>query len=366
MKRMGVVFGTRPEVIKLFPLIKIMEEDEGIELKIIFTGQHKEMAEDLFPVFQISPDYSLNIMKEKQTLSEITERILERLDKILVKERFDLVLVQGDTTTTFVSSLVSFYHKIPVAHVEAGLRTHNRYFPFPEEMNRTLVGKLATLHFAPTKIAKENLLREGVDEKNIFITGNTIVDAVIEILKIDKSLPFKIPEDRKLIVVTAHRRENWDKGLKNIALSIKEIALKFPEEVYFVFPLHKNPIVREKIVPIISNLSNVKIVEPLNYVDFIHLLKRSFLILSDSGGIQEEIPTLGKPMLLLRNETERPEAIESGFVFLVGTERERIVDEATKIIKNGWKPKVKNNPFGDGRASERILKIIKEYLYGNI
>ena len=366
MKRIGVVFGTRPEVIKLFPLIKVMEEEKDIELKIIFTGQHKEMAEDLFPVFQISPNYSLNIMKEKQTLSEITERILEKLDKILMKERFDLVLVQGDTTTTFVSSLVSFYYKIPLAHVEAGLRTHNRYFPFPEEMNRTLVGKLATLHFAPTEIARENLLREGVDEKNIFVTGNTVVDAVLKILEMNRHPLFEIPNHRKLIVVTAHRRENWDKGLKNIALSIKEIALKFPEEVYFVFPLHKNPIVREKILPIISNLSNVKIVEPLNYVDFVHLLKRSFLILSDSGGIQEEIPTLQRPMLLLRDETERPEAIESGFVFLVGTKRERIVDEAIKIIKNGWKPRVKNNPFGDGRASERILKIIKEYLYGNI
>lgn len=365
MKKIGIVFGTRPEIIKLFPLIKIIEKDGEVESKIIFTGQHREMAEDLLPIFNISTDYSLKIMKERQSLSDITERILKKLDKIFMKERFDMVVVQGDTTTTFVSSLVAFYHKIPVAHVEAGLRTHNRYFPFPEEMNRTLVGKLATLNFAPTEIAKNNLINEGVSESSIFITGNTIVDAVLNIINMERKFTLKIPEGKKLIVVTAHRRENWDTGLENIALSIKDIALS-SEKVYFVFPIHKNPVVREKVMPIISDLKNVKIVEPLNYVDFINLLKKSFLILSDSGGIQEEIPTLKKPMLLLRDETERPEAVETGFVKLVGTDRKRIVEEAMKIIKNGWKPKINHNPFGDGKASEKILNIIKEYFNGNI
>ncbi|MCX8094956.1 MAG: UDP-N-acetylglucosamine 2-epimerase (non-hydrolyzing) [Caldisericia bacterium] len=359
-----IVFGTRPEVIKLYPLIYELKKDNNFELKIVNTGQHKEMVDELLDIFKIEVDYSLKIMVEKQTLEHITEKILEKLSLIVKNESFDLTIVQGDTTTAFVASLVSFYNKIPIAHVEAGLRTKNIYYPFPEEMNRTLIGKLAKFHFAPTEDAKKNLLSEGVNEENIFVTGNTIVDALLKILNLDPIFDIPLPKDKKIVVVTAHRRENWDSGIPKIANAIKTLSQKY-NELFFVIPVHKNPIVREKF-KILKGIKNVLFIEPLNYIDFIHLLKKSFLVLSDSGGIQEEIPTLKKPLLLLRNETEREEAIRFGFVKLVGTDEKRIIEGVEELLREGFKPKIDFNPFGDGKASERIKLILKEKLYGSV
>lgn len=360
-----IVFGTRPEVIKLYPLIYELKEDDAFEVKVVNTGQHKEMVDELLEIFKIKVDFSLKIMIEKQTLEYITEKILEKLSIILKSESPDVTIVQGDTTTAFVASLVSFYNKIPVAHVEAGLRTRNIYYPFPEEMNRTLIGKLATFHFAPTEDAKKNLLNEGVREENIFLTGNTIVDALHKILDLEPKNNLPLPQDKKIVVVTAHRRENWENGISNIANAIKILSQKY-EELFFVIPVHKNPIVREKFMKILKGLKSVLLTEPINYIDFIHLLKKSFLILSDSGGIQEEIPTLKKPLLLLRNETEREEAIKYGFVKLVGTDEKRIIEGVENVLTEGFKPKIDFNPFGDGKASERIKLILKEKLYGSI
>ncbi|MBC7194788.1 MAG: UDP-N-acetylglucosamine 2-epimerase (non-hydrolyzing), partial [Caldisericia bacterium] len=333
--------------------------------KVINTGQHKEMVDELLSLFKIDVNYSLNIMKEKQTLEYITEKILEKLSTIIKNENPNLTIVQGDTTTAFVSSLVSFYNKIPVAHIEAGLRTKNMYYPFPEEMNRTLIGKLATFHFAPTEIAKRNLLEEGVKEENIFLVGNTIVDALQKILNFDSKLSFNLPENKKIVVVTAHRRENWENGLTKIAKAIKFLSEKH-DDLFFVIPIHKNPLVREKIMSVLKNLKNILIVEPLNYVDFIQLLKKSDIVLSDSGGIQEEIPTIKKPLLLLRNETEREEAVKFGFVKIVGTDEDKIINGVEEVIREGFKPKIDYNPFGDGKASERIKNILKEKLNGSI
>ncbi len=360
-----LVFGTRPEVIKLFPLIEELKKDEAFDLKTVNTGQHKEMVDELLKLFNINVDYSLNIMKERQTLEYITEKVLERFASVIKIENPDLTIVQGDTTSAFVSSLVSFYNKIPVAHVEAGLRTKNMYYPFPEEMNRTLIGKIATFHFAPTEIAKKNLIDEGVKEENIFLVGNTIVDALLKILNFKENLSLKLPEDKKIVVVTAHRRENWENGLTKIAKAIKFLIEKY-EFLFFVIPIHKNPLVREKINSVLKNSKNVLIIEPLNYIDFIHLLKKSFLVLSDSGGIQEEIPTIKKPLLLLRNETEREEAVKYGFVKIVGTDEDKIINGVEEILENGFNPKIDYNPFGDGKASERIKNILKEKLNGSI
>lgn len=360
-----IIFGTRPEVIKLFPLIYELKKENTFEVKIVNTGQHKEMVDELLELFKIDVDYSLKIMIERQTLEYITEKILEKLSLIIKSESPNLTIVQGDTTTAFVASLVSFYNKIPVAHVEAGLRTKNIYYPFPEEMNRTLIGKLATFHFAPTEEAKKNLLNEGVKEENIFITGNTIVDALQKILHLEPKITIPIPQDKKLIVVTAHRRENWDEGIIRIANAIKTLCEKY-DDLFFIIPVHKNPIVREKFKKVLKDEKNVLFTEPLNYINFIHLLKKSFLILSDSGGIQEEIPTLKRPLLVLRNETEREEAVKFGFVKLVGTDEKRIIEGVEEALTNGFKPKIDYNPFGDGKASERIKNILKEKLYGSI
>ncbi|MGB9842793.1 MAG: non-hydrolyzing UDP-N-acetylglucosamine 2-epimerase [Caldisericia bacterium] len=365
MIKVLIIFGTRPEVIKLYPLIELLKEDKDFDLKILNTGQHKEMVNELLNIFNIKPHYSLNIMIEKQSLEHITKEVIDGVSKILKEEKFDIVIVQGDTTTTFISSLTSFYYKIPIGHVEAGLRTNNMYYPFPEEMNRTLVGKLASLHFAPTESAKNNLLREGVNKDKIFVTGNTIVDAVQKILNFKINFKMDLPDDKKIITVTAHRRESWENGLSRIGNAIKTLSKKY-EDLFFVIPIHKNPVVREKIVPILKGVENILITEPLDYVTFIHLLKKSFIILSDSGGIQEEAPTINKPVLLLRNETERPEGVKTGFVRIVGTDEKRIFENVKDIIENGWKPVYNYNPFGDGKASERIKNIIKEYFYGSI
>lgn len=360
-----VVFGTRPEVIKLYPLIDELRNDEIFDLVVVNTGQHREMVDELLDIFKINTQYSLKIMKEKQSLEYITEKILQKLSIIVKNESPDVTIVQGDTTTAFVASLVSFYNKVKVAHVEAGLRTKNIYYPFPEEMNRTLIGKIATFHFAPTEEAKKNLLNEGVNEENIFITGNTIVDAINKILNEEPINELKLPKDKKIVVVTAHRRENWENGISRIANAIKILSEKH-KDLYFVIPVHKNPIVREKFYKILNGLENILMIEPLNYIDFIHLLKKSHLILSDSGGIQEEVPTIKKPLLLLRNETEREEAIKYGFVKIVGTDEDKIIEGVEEILKGEFKPKIDFNPFGDGKASLRIKEILKEKLYGSI
>ena len=365
MKKILLIFGTRPEVIKLYPLIYELKSDKAFEVKVVNTGQHKEMVDELIELFNIDVDYSLKIMVHKQTLEYITEKILEKLSQIIKIELPNLTIVQGDTTTAFVASLVSFYNKIPVAHIEAGLRTKNIYYPFPEEMNRTLIGKIATFHFAPTEDARRNLLNEGVKDENIFLTGNTIVDALLKILNLEPKGEIPIPQDKKLIVVTAHRRENWEDGITKIANAIKVLSEKH-KDLFFVIPVHKNPIVREKFKKVLKENKNILFTEPMNYVDFIHLLKKSFLILSDSGGIQEEIPTIKKPLLVLRNETEREEAIKYGFAKLVGIDENRIIEGVEEVLTYGLKPKIDYNPFGDGKASERIKSILKERLYGSV
>jgi len=361
------VFGTRPEAIKMAPLVKKLEEHPEIESRVLVTAQHREMLDMVLELFQIKPHYDLNIMKERQTLTGVTTRVLEGIEKVFANEKPDLVLVHGDTTTTFTASLVSFYHKISVGHVEAGLRTSNKYSPFPEEINRRLTGSLADLHFAPTAIAKNNLLRENTPEKGIFITGNTVIDALLSAVNKNfafegrlKSIDFV---GKKVVLVTAHRRENLGRPMENIFTALKEIV-EGNEQVEVVFPVHKNPRVREHAYSVLAGLERVHLIEPLDYEPFINLMDRSYMVLTDSGGMQEEAPALGKPVLVLRDTTERPEAVEAGTVKLVGTDKKQIIAAAMELLTDKREyDKMANavNPYGDGRASERIVQALLYY-----
>jgi len=363
------VFGTRPEAIKMAPVIQKLKEAEEIEAIVTVTAQHREMLDQVLELFQIKPDYDLDIMKEGQSLSDITVRVLKGLEEVMIRERPDMVLVHGDTSTTFVAALAGFYQQLKVGHVEAGLRTYNKYSPFPEEMNRHLTGVLTDVHFAPTSTSRNNLLAENNPVERIFVTGNTVIDALLKTVSDDYR--FELPElaridfiHQKVILLTAHRRENLGEGMENIFQAVRELV-QTEEEVEVIFPVHLNPLVREKANNILGGLKRVHLIEPLDYLPFANLMARSYLILTDSGGLQEEAPSLGKPVLVLRDTTERPEALEAGTVSLVGTDREAIFSTARELLKDEDKyNKMARavNPYGDGKASERIVnRILYEF-----
>ena len=367
-KKIITIFGTRPEAIKMAPLVKELERRENIESKVCVTAQHREMLDQVLDLFDIKPDFDLNIMKSKQTLTGITNKVLEGLEEVFIKEKPDMILVHGDTTTTFSGALAAFYQQIKVGHVEAGLRTFDKYFPFPEEMNRKLTGALADLHFAPTKSSKRNLLREGVKEEDIFITGNTVIDAmehtVLQDYKFETEELNKIDfENKKIIMITAHRRENWGEGIENICEALNQIVDK-NEDVELVYLVHLNPIVKDVVTNKLGNKERIHLLPPLDTKETHNLMNKCFMVMTDSGGLQEEAPHLGKPVLVLRDVTERPEAVEYGTVKLVGTDVDKIVNEANYLINNKEeysKMSQAVNPYGDGLASKRIADIIENY-----
>lgn len=367
------VFGTRPEAIKMAPIIKRLERDVRFTNKICVTGQHREMVTPILEWFKINPDFDLNVMVDNQNLGMLTAKILLELTDLLKHERPDCILVQGDTTTAATAALTAFYYKIPVVHIEAGLRTQDIYSPWPEEINRKIAGIIAAIHCAPTQAARQNLLQENIAVNDIYITGNTVVDALLdtkhrirtdEILrkKLQKSFPYIHP-DRKLILVTGHRRENFGQGLKSICEALLTIARYFPD-VDILYPVHLNPNVRKTVHAWLSEMDNIFLIDPVDYGSFIYLMQASYLILTDSGGIQEEAPSLGKPVLVTREKTERPEAISSGSVLLVGTEAANIVTEIEKLLtNNSYYSRFKEvlNPYGDGKASERIIELMVKH-----
>ena len=368
MLKIMPVFGTRPEAIKMASLIKILEKRENIKIITTVTAQHREMLDQVLDLFKIKPTYDLDIMKPGQSLSEITVGVLSGIEEIICREKPDLMLVHGDTSTTFASSLAAFYHKIPVGHVEAGLRTYNKYSPYPEEMNRKLTGCLADLHFAPTQTAKKALLQEGVPAEKIVVTGNTVIDALLQ--TVNKGYIFQNEmlngldfAKKKVILLTAHRRENLGIRMEHIFQAVRKIVENNPE-TEVIFPVHLNPVVQESARQVLGGLSQVKLVPPLAYEEFANLIDRCYLVLTDSGGLQEEAPALGKPVLVLRDTTERPEAVAAGTVKLVGTDPEKIVAETTSLLVNPalyQRMAAAVNPYGDGKAAERILQAIRYY-----
>jgi UDP-N-acetylglucosamine 2-epimerase len=361
------VFGTRPEAIKMVPLIKKMQLDPNFKIVICVTAQHRNMLDQTLQIFNITPDYDLDIMKSSQSLSDITSKSLIGLENIMKGEKPDLVLVHGDTSTTFAAALAAFYNKIKIGHVEAGLRTFNKYQPFPEEMNRKLVADLSDLHFAPTLSAKSNLIKEGIDENIIFITGNTVIDCIKHTIK--NNYEFKNEAlgkinyaDKKVIVVTAHRRENLGKPLENICNAILKLSAN--KNLEFVYAVHSNPLVRNTVEKILSGHDNIHLIEPLDIENMHNLISKSFLVMTDSGGIQEEAPSFDKPVLVLRNVTERPEGVLTGALKLVGTDQNKIFDSVNELINDKKlyeKMSKAQNPFGDGKASERICNAILFY-----
>ncbi len=360
MIKIIVVFGTRPEAIKLLPVVKELRKfPERASLIVCTTGQHRELLNQMLQTFSVTPDFDLGIMTENQTLFDIVTKSLTGIKPILDSTRPDFLLVQGDTTTAFACALAAFYEKIPVGHVEAGLRTFDMYYPFPEEMNRKLISGIASLHFAPTENNKKNLLREGIDENRIFVTGNTVIDALFTVLKENqKKTPLSNP--RLKILVTAHRRENFGEPIKNICLALKEIV-KRNKNVEVIYPVHPNPNIKGPVYDILSEQERINLIQPLDYEPFVNLMNDSYLILTDSGGIQEEAPALGKPVLVLRNETERPEAVEAGTVRIIGTQKDKIVSAVEMLFNNKAEyDKMAHaiNPYGDGRASSRIVETI--------
>ena len=367
-KKIITIFGTRPEAIKLAPLIKELEKREEIESKVCVTAQHREMLDQVLEYFDIKPDYDLNIMKSKQTLTGITNRVLEGLEEVFREEKPDMILVHGDTTTTFGGALAAFYQQIKVGHVEAGLRTFDKYFPFPEEMNRKLTGSLADIHFAPTKGSKENLLREGVKEEDIYITGNTVIDAMLHTVKEEyifeneelNKIDFK---NKKVIMITAHRRENWGEGIDNICTALNKIVEE-NSDVELVYLVHLNPVVKDVVFEKLGGNDRIHLLTPLDTQETHNLMNKCFMVMTDSGGLQEEAPHLGKPVLVLRDVTERPEAIAYGTVKLVGTDVNKIVEEANSLLQDkvAYEKMSKSvNPYGDGKASERIADAILKY-----
>lgn len=384
-KRVMLVFGTRPEAIKMAPLVKCLKQhDEDFEAIVCVSGQHREMLDQVLRIFEIKPDYDLNIMKSGQDLYDITTRVLLGMREVLDEVTPDVVLVHGDTTTSTAAALAAFYKQIPVGHVEAGLRTHNIYSPWPEEMNRQITSRIATLDFAPTPLSRQNLLDEGVPDDHIYVTGNTVIDAlhiVVDKIKSDAHLDVtltaslkkqgydvtRLSGERKLVLITGHRRENFGDGFLNICNAIKDLSRKYPN-VDFVYPMHLNPNVRRPIHKIfgenLENLGNLFFIEPLEYLDFVFLMNKSTIVLTDSGGIQEEAPGLGKPVLVMRDTTERPEALDAGTVKLVGTNYQKIVDSVSMLIDDEKEYNLMsraNNPYGDGKASMRIADALRKF-----
>lgn len=368
MKRNLIVFGTRPEAIKMAPLVKAFQSQADFETKVCVTAQHREMLDQVLEFFDIKPDYDLNLMKPNQNLYTLTSDIITELKSVLEDFKPDYVYVHGDTTTTMASSIAAFYSGAQVCHIEAGLRTHNKRSPFPEEINRQVSGRICDYHFAPTEASKENLLRENIQEKDILVTGNTVIDALfdsservkdLENAEIEK-LKEILDSNKKLILVTGHRRENHGQGFINICEALKEIALTNPD-VQIIYPVHLNPNVKKPVYEILSGVDNIQLIDPLAYPAFVWLMNQSYLIITDSGGVQEEAPSLGKPVLVMRDTTERPEAVDAGTVILVGTDKIKIIKESEKLLQNEeWYNKMSglHNPYGDGKACERIVKFI--------
>ena len=382
MKKVLLVFGTRPEAIKMAPLVKeLQKQKERIETVVCVTGQHREMLDQVLEIFDIKPDYDLNIMKRGQDLYDVTARVLTGMREVLKEIKPDIVLVHGDTTTSTAAALAAFYQQIPVGHVEAGLRTHNIYSPWPEEMNRLLTGRLATYHFSPTPFSRNNLIKESINDRNIIVTGNTVIDAlywVVDKIKNNKELDNelesvlskagydvnRLDNGKKLVLITGHRRENFGDGFINMCTAIKDLTVKYPN-VDFVYPMHLNPNVRKPIHEVfgedLSGLKNMFFIEPLEYLSFVYLMEKSSIVLTDSGGIQEEAPGLGKPVLVMRDTTERPEALDAGTVKLVGTDYNKIVNEVSSLIddKTAYEKMSKAvNPYGDGLACRRIVNAL--------
>lgn len=382
MKKVMLVFGTRPEAIKMAPLVKeFQKQPKRVETVVCVTGQHREMLDQVLKIFDIKPDYDLNIMKQGQDLYDVTARVLTGMRDVLKEVKPDVVLVHGDTTTSTAAALAAFYQQIPVGHVEAGLRTHNIYSPWPEEMNRLLTGRLATYHFSPTPLSRNNLIKESVDDRNIIITGNTVIDAlywVVDKIKNNKELDNELEDilskagydvnrlnnGKKLVLITGHRRENFGDGFINMCTAIKDLTVKYPD-LDFVYPMHLNPNVRKPIHEVfgenLSGLKNMFFIEPLEYLSFVYLMEKSSIVLTDSGGIQEEAPGLGKPVLVMRDTTERPEALDAGTVKLVGTDYNKIVNEVSSLIDDkaaSEKMSKAVNPYGDGLACGRIVNAL--------
>ena len=375
LKKVLLVFGTRPEAIKMAPLVKAFQGDTNFETKVCVTAQHREMLDQVLEMFDIEPDYDLNLMKPGQDLYDITSNVLLGMKDVLTDFTPDVVLVHGDTTTTSATSLAAFYQKIKVGHVEAGLRTHDIYSPWPEEANRQITGDLASYHFAPTSTSQDNLLRENKDAQNIIVTGNTVIDALflaLEKIQTNEELKnsiiqsintqYKLDESKKLILVTGHRRENFGQGFINICEALKTLALN-NQDIDVVYPVHLNPNVQKPVKEILSDVNNVYLIKPLQYESFLYLMSKSHFIITDSGGVQEEAPSLGKPVLVMRDTTERPEALEAGTVKLVGTDPQKIIKEAQKLLDNKEeyeKMSQAHNPYGDGKACQRIIQFLKE------
>ena len=371
-KSILVVFGTRPEAIKLAPVIKaITQKSEIFDLRVCVTAQHREMLDQVLALFNIIPDYDLDLMQSGQDLTDITVKVLSGLRDVLRELCPDYVIVHGDTTTTMAASLAAYYEKVKVVHIEAGLRTGNIYSPWPEEMNRKLTGAITHIHFAPTELSNKNLIGEGVSEDSIFITGNTVIDAlynVIEKIKQESALSNELenhfdflPANNRIVLITGHRRENFGEGFENICQALSQLSVNYPD-VEFVYPVHLNPNVREPVNRLLNNMKNIHLIEPLDYLPFIHLMNKSYIILTDSGGVQEEAPSLGKPVLVMRDTTERPEAVEADTVKLVGTDKNMIIKSLSVLLDDQDeynKMSLAHNPYGDGKASERIVSVLE-------
>lgn len=365
MKKVMLVFGTRPEAIKMCPLVNELKTRKQLETVVCVTGQHRQMLDQVLEAFQVEPDYDLSIMKDRQTLFDVTTNILNKIKEVLEKEKPNVVLVHGDTSTTFVTALACFYLQIPVGHVEAGLRTYNIYSPYPEEFNRQAVSIISQFNFAPTELSKNNLLKEGKKEETIFVTGNTAIDALKTTVREDYTHPdLKWASDSRLIMITAHRRENLGEPMKHMFRAIRRVMDEHPD-VKAIYPIHMNPVVREIADSILGDDERIRIIEPLEVLDFHNFLNRSYMILTDSGGIQEEAPSLGKPVLVMRDTTERPEGIAAGTLKLVGTEEETIYQNFKSLLENKdeyEKMSKASNPYGDGFACKRIADILEEKL----
>jgi len=371
LKKILIVFGTRPEAIKMAPLV--IELKKKMVVKVCVTAQHRHLLDQVLDLFEIIPDFDLDIMKPKQDLFDVTTNVLKGIKEVIGKWRPNIVLVHGDTTTAMATSMAAFYLKIPIGQIEAGLRTNNIYSPFPEEFNRQLVTKLAGYHFAPTEKARQNLLNEQVEDKNIYVTGNTVIDSLLSVIEkarkmnyssdLIKLLPFLSNGSlARIVLVTGHRRENFGKGFEEICQALKEIALK-NLDVEIIYPVHLNPNVREPVNRLISNIKNIHLIEPMDYLSFIKVMDASYLILTDSGGIQEEAPSLGKPVVLMRDSTERPEAVEAGTVKIVGSNKKKIFESVNFLLNNDIEYKKMSkahNPYGDGTASKLISKVLEE------
>lgn len=368
-----IAFGTRPEAIKMAPLAKELRSRTDCEHCVCVTAQHRQMLDQVLDIFDILPDHDLDLMRDGQSLTDVTAAVLRGMEQVLAEVRPDIVLVQGDTTTAFAAALAAFYQRIPVGHVEAGLRTGDIYAPWPEEMNRKLAGSLATLHFPPTDTSRRNLLAEGIPENRILVTGNTVIDALLDVSsridanqELERSLAARFPmldPERRMILVTGHRRENFGDGFDNICAALRDLSAD--PGVQIIYPVHLNPHVQEPVRRILDGCGNVHCIPPQDYLSFIYLMKRSHIIITDSGGVQEEAPSLGKPVLVMRDKTERPEAVEAGTVRLVGTDRERIVSEARRLLEDQGHYEAMaraHNPYGDGHAASRIVQRILDEL----